>query len=94
MKIKPLFDKILLIEEQVDKAKTGIVLPDIAKDKPNIAKVVAVGNGGIIDGNNVEIKVNVGEKVLFNKYATSEFKIDNTTYLLIKQADILAILEE
>ncbi len=94
MKIKPLFDKILLIEEQVDKNKTGIVLPDIAKDKPNIAKVVAVGNGGIIDGNNVEIKVNVGEKVLFNKYATSEFKIDNTTYLLIKQADILAILEE
>ena len=69
-------------------------MPDIAKDKPNIAKVVAVGNGGIIDGNNVEIKVNVGEKVLFNKYATSEFKIDNTTYLLIKQADILAILEE
>lgn len=94
MKIKPLFDKILLIEEQVDKNKTGIVLPDIAKDKPNIAKVVAVGNGGIIDGNNVEIKVNIGEKVLFNKYATSEFKIDNTTYLLIKQADILAILEE
>lgn len=94
MKIKPLFDKILLIEEQVEKNKTGIVLPDIAKDKPNIAKVVAVGNGGIIDGNNVEIKVNVGEKVLFNKYATSEFKIDNTTYLLIKQADILAILEE
>ena len=92
MKIKPLFDKILLIEEQ-EETNTGIVLPDIAKDKPNIAKVIAVGNGGIIDGNEVEIKVKVGDKVLFNKYATSEFKIDKTTYLLIKQADILAIME-
>ena len=93
MKIKPLFDKILLIEEQ-EETSTGIVLPDIAKDKPNIAKVIAVGNGGIIDGNEVEIKVKVGDKVLFNKYATSEFKIDKTTYLLIKQADILAIMED
>lgn len=93
MKIKPLFDKILLIEEQ-EETNTGIVLPDITKDKPNIAKVIAVGNGGIIDGNEVEIKVKVGDKVLFNKYATSEFKIDKTTYLLIKQADILAIMED
>ena len=93
MKIKPLFDKILLIEEQ-EETNTGIVLPDIAKDKPNRAKVSAVGNGGIIDGNEVEIKVKVGDKVLFNKYATSEFKIDKTTYLLIKQADILAIMED
>ena len=53
-----------------------------------------IGNGGIIDGNEVEIKVKVGDKVLFNKYANSEFKIDKTTYLLIKQADILAIMED
>lgn len=93
MKIKPLFDKILLLETE-QKQETGIVLPDIAKDKPNIAKVIEVGNGGFIDGNNVEIIVKKDDVVLFNKYATNEFKLDNTTYLLIKQADILAVLED
>ncbi len=93
MKIKPLFDKILLVETE-QKQDTGIVLPDIAKDKPNIAEVVEVGNGGNIDGNKVEIIVKKGDKVLFNKYATNEFKLENKTYLLIKQADILAVLEE
>ena len=93
MKIKPLFDKILLKETEV-KQETGIVLPDIAKDKPNIAEVVALGSGGKIDGEETEIIVKVDNKVLFNKYATSEFKIENETFLLIKQADILAILED
>ena len=93
MKIKPLFDKILLKETEV-KQETGIVLPDIAKDKPNIAEVVALGSGGKIDGDETEIIVKVGNKVLFNKYATTEFKIENETFLLIKQADILAILED
>ena len=93
MKIKPLFDKILLQETEV-KHETGIVLPDIAKDKPNLAQVVAVGSGGKIDGEDTEIVVKVGNKVLFNKYATTEFKLENTTYLLIKQADILAVLED
>lgn len=93
MKIKPLFDKILLIETE-QKQETGIVLPDIAKDKPNIAEVVEVGGGGVIDGNKIEIIVKPGDKVLFNKYATNEFKLNNKTYLLIKQADILAVLEE
>lgn len=93
MKIKPLFDKILLVETEV-KSETGIVLPNIAKDKPNMATVVEVGAGGIIDGEETEIVVKKGDKVLFNKYATSEFKIENTTYLLIKQADILAVLED
>ncbi len=93
MKIKPLFDKVLLIETQT-KNETGIVLPDIAKDKPNMAKVVELGCGGKIDGDIVEFKVKKGDTVLFNKYATNEFKIDKTTYLLIKQADILAVLED
>ncbi len=92
MNIKPLFDKILLLETE-QKQETGIVLPDIAKDKPNIAEVVEVGCGGIIDGNEVKIIVKKGDKVLFNKYATTEFKLENKTYLLIKQADILAVLE-
>lgn len=93
MKIKPLFDKILLLEEE-QKQETGIVLPDIAKDKPNIATVVEVGTGGEIDGSKINIIVKKSDRVLFNKYATNEFKIENKTYLLIKQADILAILEE
>ncbi len=93
MKIKPLFDKILLKETEA-KQETGIVLPDIAKDKPNIAEVICVGSGGKIDGEETEIVVKVGNKVLFNKYATTEFKIKNETFLLIKQADILAILED
>lgn len=93
MKIKPLFDKILLLEEE-QKQETGIVLPDIAKDKPNIATVVEVGTGGEIDGSKINIIVKKNDRVLFNKYATNEFKIENKTYLLIKQADILAILEE
>ncbi len=93
MKIKPLFDKILLKETQTEQ-ETGIVLPDIAKDKPNIAEVICVGSGGKIDGEETEIVVKVGNKVLFNKYATTEFKIKNETFLLIKQADILAILED
>ena len=93
MKIKPLFDKILLLEEE-QKQETGIVLPDIAKDKPNIATVVEMGTGGEIDGSKINIIVKKNDRVLFNKYATNEFKIENKTYLLIKQADILAILEE
>lgn len=93
MKIKPLFDKVLL-EEINQNSNTGIMLPDIAKDKPNLAKVIEIGCGGIIDGEQVEFKVKKNDKVLFNKYATNEFKINNTTYLLIKQADILAILED
>ena len=95
MKIKPLFDKILLVlEDDKKENSTGIILPELAKEKPNIAKVVACGNGGKIDGEQTEIIVKVGNKVLFNKYATSEFKFENTTYLIIKQSDILAILED
>ncbi len=93
MKIKPLFDKILLLQTE-EKPKTGIVLPDIAKDKPNVAEVVEVGTGGFIDGADVKIIVKKGDKVLFNKYAVNEFKLEDKTYLLIKQADILAILGE
>ena len=93
MKIKPLFDKILL-QELDEKSETGIVLPSIAKDKPNMATVLEVGMGGKIDGEQTEIIVKKGDIVLFNKYATNEFKIENNTYLLIKQADILAVLED
>ena len=95
MKIKPLFDRILLVqEEEKSQNKTGIILPELSKEKPNIAKVVAVGFGGKIDGENQKIVLKCGDRVLFNKYATSEFKFENTTYLIIKQADILAVLEE
>lgn len=94
MKIKPLFDKILLTQKEDKQPQTGIILPDLNKEKPNMGTVVEVGIGGRIDGDEVKIIVKKGDTVLFNKYATSEFKLDNTTYLLIKQADILAILED
>lgn len=94
MKIKPLFDKILLVQDDVQEQTTGLILPEIAKEKPNVAKVVEVGLGGRIDGDEIKIIVKKGDRVLFNKYATSEFKIDKISYLLIKQADILAILED
>lgn len=95
MKIKPLFDKILLtMLDDKPENTTGIILPSSAQEKPNIAKIVACGMGGKIDGENQEIIVKVGDKILFNKYATTEFKLDGVTYLIIKQADILAVLED
>ena len=95
MKIKPLFDRILLtMLDDKPENTTGIILPSSSQEKPNLAKVVACGEGGKMDGDNQEIVVKVGDKILFNKYATSEFKLDGTTYLIIKQADILAVLED
>lgn len=95
MKIKPLFDKILLtILDDKPENQTGIILPNSAHEKPNIARVVACGQGGKIDGEKQEIIVKVGDRILFNKYATTEFKLDGVTYLIIKQIDILAILED
>lgn len=95
MKINPLFDRVLLtMQNDKTENETGIILPEIAKEKPNVAVVVACGKGEIIDGKTQEMFVKVGDKVLINKYATSEFKFDGTTYLIIKQADILAVVEE
>ena len=95
MKIKPLLDKIVLEEIEVkQQTDSGIFIPSSAQEKPVLARVIAVGNGGFVDGNNVEILVKIGDKVLFTKYAGNEFKIEEKKYIIIKQADILAVVED
>ena len=94
MKIKPLLDKVVLEQiEPEEKTESGIFLPTSTKEKPAIAKVVAVGQGGYVDGNKIEMLVNVGDKVIYSKYAGSEIKLENKEYIVIKQADILAVIE-
>jgi len=94
MKIKPLFDRIVI--EQVDneeKTKSGIVLLAKDQEKPVMAKVVAVGPGGLVDGNDVKMAIKKGDLVLYSKYAGSEFKIDGKEVTIIRQSDVLAIVE-
>lgn len=94
MAIKPLFDKVVIKAiENEEKTASGIVLPGAAKEKPQLAIVVAVGPGGSVDGKEVEMQVKVGDKVLYSKYAGSEFKIDGEEVVIVRQSDILAIVE-
>jgi len=95
MKLKPLFDKVVLKEEKLNEtSKSGIFLPVSDKEKPQIATVISVGEGGFIDGKDVKMIVNVGDKVVFSKYAGSNIKINNDEYVVVRQADILAIIED
>ncbi len=96
MKLKPLFDNIVVkrIEEN-ETTKSGIVLPDtIDKEKPQKGEVIAIGDGKISDnGQKISMQVNVGDKVLFRKYAPDEIKIEEEEYLVMTQSDVIAILE-
>lgn len=95
MKIRPLQDRVLVqrIEEE-EKSKGGIIIPDTAKEKPQQGKVVAVGPGRIDEkGNRVAPSVKAGDRVLFGKYAGSEVEIDDETYLIMREDDILAVIE-
>ena len=95
MKLKPLFDKVVV--KQVDAEETtasGIVLPNKAQEKPQKAKVVAVGKGGIVDGKEIVMEVKVGDTVLYSKYAGSEFKLDGENFIIMRQSDILALVED
>ena len=92
--IKPLMDRVVLkMIEAEETTKSGIVLAGAAKEKPQVAEVVAVGHGGKIDGKEVEMFVKVGEKVVFTKYAGTEVKYDGEDYIIISQNDILAVVE-
>ena len=94
MAIKPLFDKVVIKAIETDeKTASGIVLPGAAKEKPQLARVLAVGPGGTIDGNDVKMQVKVGDTVLYSKYAGSEFKIDGEEVVIVSQSDILAIVD-
>jgi len=95
MKIKPLGDRILVkrIKEE-EKTKGGIIIPDTAKEKPQEARVIAVGNGKVTDeGKKIPLDVKTGDKILFGKYSGSEVKIDDKEYLILREEDVLAILE-
>lgn len=95
MTIKPLFDKIVIeAMESMDKTQSGIVLPGTAQEKPQMARVIAVGPGGIIDGKEIVMQIKVGDVVLYNKYAGSDFKLENKEVTILRQADVLAIVEK
>ena len=94
MTIKPLADRVVVkMVETEETTKSGIILAGSAKEKPQVAEIVAVGPGGIVDGNEVKMYVNVGDKVLISKYAGTEVKVDGIDYTIIKQSDVLAIVE-
>lgn len=94
MTLKPLFDKVVLEQKkQEEKTASGIVLPGSDKEMPMQGKVVAVGPGGMIDGNEVKMEVKVGQNVIYSKYSGSEIEIDKVKYVILKQSDILAIVE-
>jgi chaperonin GroES len=95
MKLIPLFDRVVIKPDiQTTTTKSGIVLPSTSQERPQMGKVVAIGSGLDIDANNVGMQVRVGDKVLFNKFAGSEVKIDNQTLIVIRQIDLIAIMEE
>lgn len=94
MKLVPLGDRVVIKQlEAEEKTKSGIVLPGNAKEKPQEAEVVAVGPGGMIDGKEIKMEVKVGDKIIYSKYAGTDVKIDKEEYIIVKQGDILAIVE-
>lgn len=95
MKLKPIGDKIIVEpEKEEEKTKSGIVLPDTAKEKPQKGKVIAVGPGKILDnGQRSPMEIKEGEIVIYSKYAGTEIKIDDKEYLILSDRDILAVLE-
>ena len=95
MKLIPLFDRVVVQHiEAHDTTASGIILPGSAQEKPQMATVVSVGEGGVIDGKEVKMIVHPGDVVLYSKYAGSEFKIDGEEYIVIRQSDILAKVEK
>ena len=95
MKLVPLGDRVVLKQLVAEETtKSGIVLPGQSKEKPQQAEVVAVGPGGMVDGKEVTMQVKVGDKVIFSKYSGTEVKLGEEEYIVVKQNDIVAIVEE
>ncbi len=94
MTLKPLADRVIIKSlESEETTKSGIVLPGSAKEKPQMAEVLAVGPGGVVDGKEITMHVKVGDKVIYSKYAGTEVKLDGEEYIVVRQNDILAIVE-
>ncbi len=94
MKLRPLMDRVVLRQvENEEVSKGGIILTNAAKEKPQMAEVVAVGPGGMVDGKEVVMTVKAGDKVVYSKYAGTEVKLDKDEYVIVKLSDILAVVE-
>ncbi|MCI8494766.1 MAG: co-chaperone GroES [Lachnospiraceae bacterium] len=95
MKLVPLGDRVVLKQcEAEETTKSGIILTGSAQEKPQEAEVVAVGPGGVVDGKEVTMQVKVGDKVIYSKYAGNEVKLDGEEFMVVRQNDILAIVED
>ena len=94
MKLKPLADRVVLVQRAAEeKTQSGIFLAASAQEKPEIYEVTEVGPGGVVDGNEVKMEVKVGDKVLVGKYTGSKIKLEDVEYTIVRQSDILAIVE-
>ena len=94
MNVKPLGDRVVIKNVETETTtKSGIVLAGAAKEKPQMAQVLAVGPGGVVDGKEVKMQVQVGQKVIYSKYAGTEVKLDGEEMIIVRQSDILATVE-
>lgn len=93
MKLKPLFDRVVLKATKLEEEKPSQIITEIDENKSDIGEVIELGTGGKLDGEEIKFQVKVGDKVLYNKFATSEFTYKKDTYILLKQVDIIAIIE-
>ncbi len=94
MKLIPLADRVVIKNvESEETTKSGIVLPGTAKEKPQVAEIISVGPGGMVDGKEITMNVTAGQKVIYSKYAGTEVKLDGEDYIIVRQSDILAIVE-
>lgn len=94
MKLVPLGDRVVLKQVAAESTtKSGIVIPGSEKEKPQQAEIIAVGPGGVVDGKEIKMQVSVGQKVIYSKYSGTEVKLDDTEYIIVKQSDILAVVE-
>ncbi|MCR4903184.1 MAG: co-chaperone GroES [Butyrivibrio sp.] len=94
MKLTPLGDRVVLKQLAAEETTaSGIVLPGAEKEKPQQAEVIAVGPGGVVDGKEVKMEVKVGDNVIYSKYSGTEVKLEDVTYIIVRQSDILAVIE-
>ena len=94
MKLTPLGDRVVLKQLVAEETtKSGIVLPGQSKEKPQQAEVIAVGPGGVVDGKEIKMEVKTGDQVIYSKYAGTEVKLDEEEYIIVRQSDILAIIQ-
>ncbi|MCL2672361.1 MAG: co-chaperone GroES [Clostridiales bacterium] len=94
MKLKPLLDRVVVKDVETEEvSRGGILLTSSAKEKPQFAEVVAIGPGGVVDGKEVKVLVAVGERVVYSQYAGTKLKLDGEEYIILRQNDILAVIE-